>query len=214
MWSVFNENPTREKIILLLKRKGPTSIDDLSRELDITSMGIRQHLLSLERRGLINYITKRQGIGRPAFLYKLTEKADELFPKMYDKFLVNLFKDIEKHEGRDKVDEIFKWRKTRLLRDAREALADKKTMIEKINGLKERLDFEGYLSELSDTNNHYNLKLYNCPVFKLANEFREMCRHDLQMFRDLLGKEVSREACITEGNPSCSYTIPKTLSRI
>jgi predicted ArsR family transcriptional regulator len=210
MWSVFNENPTREKIILLLKRRGPTSIDDLSKELDITSMGIRQHLLSLERRGLIDYISKRQGIGRPAFLYKLTERAHELFPKMYDSFLVNLFKDIEKHEGRDKIDEIFKWRKNRLLKDAKDVLSDRKTLSEKMSGLRDMLESEGYLAELSDTNNHYNLKLYNCPVFKLANEFREMCRHDLQMFRDLLGKEVTRDTCITEGNHSCSYFIPKT----
>ena len=69
-------------------------------------MGIRQHLLSLERRGLIEYITKRQGIGRPAFLYKLTKKADNLFPKEYDKFIVNLFRDIEKNDGDEKIEEI------------------------------------------------------------------------------------------------------------
>ena len=90
MWAILNENPTREKIILLLKKRGPLTIDDLSSELSITSMGIRQHLLSLERRGLIEYLTKRKGIGRPAFLYKLTEKADDLFPKEYDKFILNL----------------------------------------------------------------------------------------------------------------------------
>ena len=89
MLSLLNENPTREKIILLLKKRGAMAIDELSRELSITSMGIRQHLLSLERRGLIEYMTKRQGIGRPAFLYKLTAKADDLFPKEYDKFILN-----------------------------------------------------------------------------------------------------------------------------
>ena len=70
MWSVLNDNPTREKILLLLKKNGPQSIENLSQELRITSMGIRQHLLSLERKGLIDYVAKRQGIGRPAFLYR------------------------------------------------------------------------------------------------------------------------------------------------
>lgn len=214
MWSVLNENPTREKIILLLKKRGPTSIDDLSRELNITSMGIRQHLLSLERRGLIDYVSKRHGIGRPAFLYRLTEKADELFPKTYDKFLVNLFKDIEKHEGQEKIEEIFKWRRNRIIKDAKDALADRKTSYDRVNGLKDILESEGYLAELNDSNNHYNLKLYNCPIYKLANEFKDVCRFDLQMFRDLLGKDVNREECITDGDPSCTYTIPKNILRV
>jgi len=209
MWPVLNENPTREKILLLLKRKGPLSIDDLSRELNITSMGIRQHLLSLERKGLIDYMTKRQGIGRPAFLYKLTEKAEYLFPKTYDRFIINMFTDIEKNEGKNKIDEIFKWRKTRLLKDAKEALQDKKTIQDKVFGLKAFLEAEGYSSELDSANNHFVLKIFNCPIYRIALDYKEACQYDIQLFRDLLGKEVIREACITDGNPSCIYNIPK-----
>jgi predicted ArsR family transcriptional regulator len=205
----LNENPSREKILLLLKRKGALSIDELSRELSITSMGIRQHLLSLERKNLIDYIIKRQGIGRPAFLYRLTERADDLFPKSYDKFIVDLLKDIERHDGRDKIDEIFRWRKARFLKDTRELLADKKTLRDKVYGLKDLLESEGYFAELSDSDGHYNLRLFNCPIPKVAGGFDEACRYDLQAFRDLLGKEVSRAECMANGNPSCTYVIPK-----
>jgi predicted ArsR family transcriptional regulator len=210
---MLNENPTREKIILLLKKRGPMAIDELSKELSITSMGIRQHLLSLERRGLIEYMTKRQGIGRPAFLYKLTAKADDLFPKEYDKFMVNLFHDIEKNDGREKIDEILKWRRNRIVRDAREVLADKKSIGEKIYALRDILEADGYFPEISESNTHYILKLFNCPIFKLASEYKEVCRHDLQMFREMIGKDLIREGCINSGNPSCTYTLPKTASR-
>lgn len=207
MWSVLNENPTREKIILLLKKRGPLAIDDLSRELRITSMGIRQHLLSLERRGLIEYITKRQGIGRPAFLYNLTEKADRLFPKEYDKFILNLFRDIEKHEGQEKIEEILRWRKDRIIKETKELLAEKKSIHDKFHGLKDILEADGYFAELSESNSHLTLKLFNCPIFKLASEYRQICRHDLQMLRELIGKELTREECIGDGGPSCTYTI-------
>jgi predicted ArsR family transcriptional regulator len=209
MWSVFNENPTREKIIMLLKKRGPMPIDDLSRELNITSMGIRQHLLSLERRGLIDYVTKKQGIGRPAFLYKLTERADDLFPKTYHKFIINMFKDIEKNESRDKIDEIFKWRKNRLLKDTKEALSDMKSLQEKVYGLKDILESEGYLADLDETDNHYSLKQFNCPIYKVASEFKDACRYELQIYKELLGKDVKRQQCMAEGNPSCTYSIPK-----
>lgn len=213
MQPALNENPSREKILLLLKRKGTLSIEELSRELNITSMGIRQHLLSLERKGLIEYIIKRQGIGRPAFLYKLTERADDLFPKAYDEFIVNLLKDIEKHDGRDKIEEIFRWRKARFLKDARESLAGKKTIHDKVYGLRDLLESEGYFAGLSDSDSHYNLSLFNCPIPKVAAGFDEACRYDLQMFRDLLGKDVSRTECMANGNPSCSYVIPKAAQK-
>ena len=213
MWSVLNENPSREKILFLLKKRGPQSIDNLSRELNITSMGIRQHLLSLERKGLIDYIVKRQGIGRPAFLYKLTEKAEELFPKTYDKFVVNLLKDIEKHDGQEKIEEIFKWHKNRFLKDAKEAISDKKTSHDKVYELKNFLESEGYFAELHSVNSHYSLKLFNCPIHKLASDFKVACQSHLQMFKELLGKEVIREECIIEGSPSCTYKIPKNIPR-
>lgn len=211
MWSVYNENPTREKIILLLKSRGPLSIDDLSKELSITSMGIRQHLLSLERKGLIDYIAKRQGIGRPAFLYRLTDKAEALFPKAYDKFIIDLFKDIEKHDGKEKIDEIFKWNRNRFIKEARDFIADKKTVQEKVYGLRDYFKSEGYYAELDEANNHYNLKLFNCPIFKLATEYKEACQSHLLAFKELLGKEVNRDECITHGNLSCTYSIPKNI---
>lgn len=210
MFSSLEENPSREKILLLLKKNGFMSIDNLSRELNITSMGIRQHLLSLERKGLIDYVVRRQGIGRPAFLYRLTQKAEELFPKAYDKFIINLLRDIEKYEGHDKIEEIFKWHKNSFLKGAKEAISDKKTSEDKIHGLKDFLDSEGYFTEIHATNNHYSVKIFNCTIYRLANDYKEVCQYHLQMFKDLLGKEVTREECITEGNASCTYTVPKT----
>jgi predicted ArsR family transcriptional regulator len=209
MWSVFNENPTREKIILLLKKRGPMSIDSLGRELNITSMGIRQHLLFLERKGLINYVSKRQGIGRPAFLYKLTEKADYLFTKTYDDFVLNLLKDVEKQDGQDKIAEVFNRHKNRLLRVAREALLERRNIQDRVTGLKDFLEARGYFPELLSSNSHYSLKIFNCPIYRIAVDFKEACQQHMLMFRELLGKEVSLDECITDGKPSCTFIIPK-----
>ena len=211
MNSLLHDNPTREKILMLLKKSGPLPIDKLSRELHITSMGIRQHLLSLERKGLIEYITQRKGIGRPAFLYKLTEEADELFPKAYHDFILHTFRDIEKNEGREKIDILFKWRKNRILKEFRDFLSNKPSFPEKVYGVRDLLEQKGYIVECDEDNNHYTLKQFNCPIYKLASFYSEACKYELQTYRDLLGKDISRNACIIEGNPSCTYHIPKTL---
>src|SRR4030043_766007 len=122
-----SESPTRERILFLLKKKGPLFLDDLSRQMGITPMGIRQHLISLERKGLVDYVARRYGVGRPAFLYKLTEKADDLFPKAYHKFILTTLKELEKNEAREKIEEIFRWRKEKILRDNKDALSEKKS---------------------------------------------------------------------------------------
>jgi predicted ArsR family transcriptional regulator len=207
MWPILDENPTRAQILMLLKTKGSLAIEELSKDLNITSMGIRQHLLSLERRGLIDYVTKRQGIGRPAFFYKLTEKADDLFPKKYHTFIYDTLKDIEKNEGRNKIDDLFKWRKNRLIREYKEVLSDKKTLLEKVQGLKDFLDSKGYLASLEVNEDYYSLKQFNCPIYKVASEFNEACKYELQLYRDILGKDVTRQQCMAEGALSCTYVI-------
>lgn len=214
MVTLINESPARERILLLLKKKGPLSIEGLSEHMGITPMGIRQHLLSLERKGFVDYFARRQGVGRPAFLYRLTEKADDLFQKAYHNFTLNALRDIEKNEGRTKVEDIFRWRKERILRDKREALADKKSLHDRVYALGDVLESDGYLIDLDEDESSYVLKQFNCPISKIASEFKEACKYQLQIYRDLLRKDVMRPECISEGNPSCTYVIPKAPLRV
>jgi predicted ArsR family transcriptional regulator len=211
--TLINENPARERILLLLKKKGPLSIEDLSEHMGITPMGIRQHLLTLDRKGFVDYFARRQGVGRPAFLYKLTEKADDLFHKSYHDFTLNALRDIEKNEGRNKVEDIFRWRKERILRDKREALLDKRSLHDRVYTLGNVLESDGYLIDLDEDENSYILRQYNCPISKVASEFKEACKYQLQIYQDLLRKDVIRQECMSDGNPSCTYVIPKTPLR-
>lgn len=214
MVTLINESPARERILLLLKKKGPLSIEGLSEHMGITPMGIRQHLLSLERKGFVDYFARRQGVGRPAFLYRLTEKADDLFQKAYHTFTLNALRDIEKNEGRTKVEDIFRWRKERILRDKREALADKKSLHDRVYALGDVLESDGYLIDLDEDESSYVLRQFNCPISRIASEFKEACKYQLQIYRDLLRKDVMRPECISEGNPSCTYVIPKAPLRV
>ena len=203
------DNNTRKKILLVLKKCGSMSVDDLSRELNITPMGVRQHLLILERNGVVEYITKKHGVGRPGFLYKLTETADGLFPKAYMEFAMDLLTDIEENDGREKMDSIFRRRKDRALDEKIKMLSGKETLPDRLSALAEILQNRGYIAELEEDENHFRLKQFNCPISKLASRFKDICRHDLDLFRELIGGDVERSQCISEGAQSCEYVIPK-----
>ncbi len=203
------DNSTRKNIILLLKKNVGMSIEDLSKVIDITPMGIRQHLLALEKKGIVHYIAKKRGIGRPGFIYMLTEAADDLFPKAYDKFSVGLLRDIRTHEGDEKIDRIFDWRRDRLFRSKEKFLAGKENLEDVLEALKRALEEEGHFVEVARNNGHYQLKQYHCPIHKIAVEFHEACKYELMLYRELIGRNVVREHSVSEGAPSCLYLIPR-----
>ncbi|MEJ2697212.1 MAG: transcriptional regulator [Candidatus Sulfobium sp.] len=205
---VVDENSTRNSIILLLKKNGGMSIDELSKSVDITPMGIRQHLLALEKKDVVTYTVRKRGIGRPGFIYMLTEAANELFPKTYDEFALGILRDITRYEGPDKIDQIFGWRRDRMLELKKEALAGGESVEETLNRFRQLLEADGHLVDLSRNNGHYHLKQYHCPIGKVAREFGDVCKHELRLYRELFGKNVIREQSVSEGAPACLYVIP------
>ncbi len=206
----IDENSTRKNIILLLKKNGGMSIEDLSKVIDITPMGIRQHLLALEKKGIVNYVPRKRGIGRPGFIYMLTDSANYLFPDSYDSFAVGLLKDIKKHEGTEKVDKIFSWRRERLLKMNKEALAGIENLEDALHAFKNVLESNGHLVEISRNNGHYHLRQYHCPIHKISSEFKDACKHELLLYRDLISKNIMREQTISDGAQSCLYVIPRS----
>lgn len=203
----IDENSTRNNIIQLLKKSDGLSIEELSQRIHITPMGIRQHLLSLEKKGVVTYISKKHGIGRPGFIYMLTAFADDLFPKSYDKFAVEILNTMKTSEGPEKLDIIFRSRKDNQLKALKESFSGIETTADRLEELKKILEAEGHLVELTRNNGHYHFKQFNCPIRKIASEFRALCAYELQLYRELFSKEVIQEQNIADGSKFCSYKI-------
>lgn len=203
------DNPTRKKILLALKKNGSMSVDNLSNEVKITPMGVRQHLFILERKGAVEYVTRRHGVGRPGFFYQLTETADDLFPKSYQTFAVDMLTELERLDGKGKIDDIFRRRRERIASEMAGLLAGKKTLSERLRTLSDMLQRDGFIVELEENDANFRLKQFNCPISKVALHFKEACAHDLQLFREIIGEAVSREQCLSDGDHACIYVIPK-----
>ena len=77
---------TRGRVVTLLRRSGHT-VEELARELGLTNNGVRAHLATLERDGIVRrsgVVRRESGGGKPAYLYELTPEAEDLFPKAYE----------------------------------------------------------------------------------------------------------------------------------
>ena len=88
------------------------------------------------------------------------------------------------------------------------SLSGMRTLEKTVGGLKKALESEGHFVELTRINGHYYMKQFNCPISRIAAEFEGICRYELELYRELLDRQVEREQSIIEGAPCCLYKIP------
>ncbi len=205
----FDNNPTRKQIIMLLKKNILQSVAQLSEHMSITPMAVRQHLMGLEKQGIITYKPKKSGIGRPVFLYSLTKKASDIFPKSYSDFVREMLSILEDEDGRKKVDMLFRLRKERTKASRFKSLSSHEGLDGKVSELAVILDDEGFMVELEEDKDKYSLKQFNCPLANIASDYPEVCKYELQLYSDLLGKGLDRLEWLVDGAPACVYSIPK-----
>src|SRR5919199_5657208 len=98
---------SREGIVHELRARGGVSADDLSETLGVTKQCVRKHLDVLEREGYVEHAPARGDRGRPAHVFRLTPKAEELFPKRYDLFAKSVLKQVGEVWGERGLNAVF-----------------------------------------------------------------------------------------------------------
>ena len=79
--------------MVTLLRRGGRTVEELTQELGLTDNGVRAHLATLERDGIVRQrgsVRRSSGGGKPAYVYELMPEAEGLFPKAYELVLWQL----------------------------------------------------------------------------------------------------------------------------
>ncbi len=205
---------TRRKILEHLKLNGAMTADELSAALNITAMGVRRHLTTLERDGLIHYKTVHQKLGRPSYLYSLTEHGDELFPRTYAPFAESLLETIRAVDGEAGLARLFDKRTGLLETQYRARLADK-TFQERVAELAKIRTEEGYMADWEQSDREtFLLREHNCAICQIARQCSSVCAHELELFQRVLNDaDVAREKHIMNGDWTCTYVIRRKSKR-
>src|SRR5206468_3278057 len=75
-------------------------------------------LAVLERDGLVQQNAVRRGVGKPAFVYSLTEEAERFFPKGYETALRHLLDVLIEDVGAEQREELLREAGIRIAREA------------------------------------------------------------------------------------------------
>ena len=201
------QGETREQILTLLRRQGTMTAAELSEALGIGAVGVRQHLALLDRDGLVRTTGVRRGVGRPSHLYMLTEQAEALFPKRYDRLAMDALAFVKAHGGPKAVDELFAVRRLQLAQQIAPRLVGK-SRSEQVHSLAAILTEQGYMCECQALpDGSFELIEHNCPVDCVARDYPQACEHELKLYEDILGVPLVRDELISEGGNCCRYRI-------
>jgi len=202
------ERPARMEIMGLLKKNGRMTARQIGEALGITPMGARQHLTAMEKDGLVSSEFVRQKAGRPALYFHLSSASEGYFPQSYVSLALNFLHNLEELDGRDKVEEVLQLRREKLLRDYQSKMNNDPTE-ERLKVLTRLRDADGYMAEFQETDDAFIFTEYNCPIHCVAQEYPEVCRHELELIEEMLKHPVERVEHLIQGQKACIYKIRK-----
>lgn len=199
---------TRREILNILKRKGRATLEELASGVGLVPVTVRAHLNVLERDDLVQYEEVRGRVGRPYYVYSLTDEADALFPKNYHVVTNRVLDSLASASGPEAMG--------KLADDIAESWADEKrarlagkSFDERVAEVAAIRTEEGAWAEAQKTEDGYVLVQYNCPCPQVASRHSEItCAAELAYMRKLLGPGVERIQWSQRGARNCQYRIP------
>ena len=200
-----------DRILHLLKTKGPATAAALARRLSVTPAAVRQQLATLLAGGLVAFEDHAGQVGRPKRVWRTTRAADARFPDSHAELAVGLVSSLREALGERALARVIAERTraqaeayARLLPPAERPLAERVAALARI-----RRD-EGYLAAVETPADGSLLLVENhCPICAAATACTGLCDGELALFRQVLGPAVAvtREEHLLAGARRCTYRI-------
>ncbi len=201
----------RERVLLVLKTKGPQTADQIARRLGVTTMAVHQHLAVLSGEELVNFTHNRHKVGRPARLWRLTPNAYNLFPDHHAELAVGMIQAIQSAFGNEGLNRLTEERMRQQITAYRSRMPEPSASLEeRVIALARIRREEGYMAESrAHRDGSFEIIENHCSIADAARLCQNLCGCELSLFRTILGKDVAieRSEHILSGDRCCIYRI-------
>lgn len=198
---------TQRALLLGLKRLGPATQAELSREVPFTPATLREHLHALGALGLIRREGVRRGKpGRPEVVFALTPAGESLFPRREAELLRALVTYLVAAGHADVIDAFW----------AADVAVRRPAALARVRSLRGAARFaevarmlseQGFMAQVRGIGRHRTLRLCHCPIAAVVAVTQVPCRHEECLVGELLGGQVTRTEYLPDGQGSCSYVL-------
>lgn len=201
---------SEDRVLYLLKSRGPQTAAIVAECLGMTSVGARKHLLRLEQKRLVQAEDRREAVGRPKRYWSLTDQGHARFPDAHSALTLELLQSLRSVFGEAGVERIIARRERQTERAYRAALRRCRDLGSQVRRLAELREHEGYMAEWTRNRDGSYLLIENhCPICAAAKECQGLCRSELSIFQTAFGSDVTvtRVDHILAGARRCAYLI-------
>ena len=195
----------RLRVLNELKRSQGLPVREIAARIGMSYMGVKGHCLDLEKRGLLDTWRSPQQRGRPQMLYRLTQRAHDLFPTTSNETTIALLAAAQRLFGTSAPEKllhvVFQEKTTQYL-----ARLKGDTLAERAKWFTRLRDHEGCMSEL-ETDEAGGLRIveHHSPIFDLLQAYPIVARFETEMFQRVLGVSVERAEQIASGLYTCTF---------
>ena len=201
----------RERVLFVLKTKGPQTTARMANSLGITTVAVRQHLSVLFGEGLVNFTDQRRKVGRPARLWRLMPKSYDRFPDSHAELTLGMLRAIRTAYGQEGLERVTEEKTRQELESYRARMPGPKAPLEeRVAALARLRREEGYMAaSRRRRDGTFELVQNHCSIAKAARLCPDLCSGELSLFRSVLGRDASvdRVEHILSGDDCCAYRI-------
>ncbi len=182
-----------------LKRTQGLCVADLAARIGMSYMGIKGICLDLEKRGLLDTWRQPQKIGRPHMLYRLTQRAQDLFPTTSNALTIDALEAARKLFGTTAPEKLLL---VVFQQKAEQYLTKLKgeTVAERAKWLARLRDHDGHMADCEvDASGAVRIVEHHSPILDLLRAFPLVAKMETDLFQRLLGAPVEREEITASG---------------
>ncbi|CCV47622.1 transcriptional regulator [Yersinia enterocolitica] len=207
-YSTSQPQSVAERLLLLLKTRGPLQATDAGKILGTTGEAARQQFVKLANDGLVVAAAQAKGVGRPIQLWQLTEAGNARFPDAHSELAVQLLRMVRTKLGEEALNLLIDTREQETRELYCQAMEGAQSIDERVKRLVAIRSQEGYMAEYQTQTDGSILLIENhCPICAAATSCQGFCRAELEVFREALQAPVERTEHILSGSRRCVYRV-------
>lgn len=207
--SSWTPHQPADRVLMSLKTRGPQSIAEIAKTMQVTAEAVRQQMTRLHEDGLVDAQTRSAGRGRPTQIWRLTEKGQGRFPDSHAEMTVQMLGAVRQIFGEVGIEKLIDAREASMLSSYQEAMVGAEGLRARLERLVELRSTEGYMAELREDGQGFLFIENHCPICSAARACMGFCRSELALFTTVLMPlaTIERVEHILVGARRCAYRV-------